>query len=239
MRIWLVYLFLAAFLLSCSNKISVRDEADVERKGLDKSEKNSYVVFGKKYFPISEVSVFEEIGIASWYGKKFHGRPTSTGEIYDMNAITAAHKTLPLPCLVQVLNLENQKKVLVKVNDRGPFVDGRIIDLSYAAAKELGMTRQGTAKVKISFVKTLVEEIKPKISFVQFGAFRTKKNAIKLSSLLNKKLPKFTIEVVETKDGLFKVVSSSLLENQISQSELRSKLEGVGVSEYSLLNRSL
>ena len=239
MRIWLVYLFLAAFLLSCSNKISVRDEADVERKGLDKSEKNSYVVFGKKYFPLSEVSVFEEIGIASWYGKKFHGRPTSTGEIYDMNAITAAHKTLPLPCLVQVLNLENQKKVLVKVNDRGPFVDGRIIDLSYAAAKELGMTRQGTAKVKISFVKTLVEEIKPKISFVQFGAFRTKKNAIKLSSLLNKKLPKFTIEVVETKDGLFKVVSSILLENQISQSELRSKLEGVGVSEYSLLNRSL
>ena len=239
MRIWLVCFILGAFLTSCSNKNSVRDESGVEVKGLDEAEKNFYVVFGKKYFPISEVSAFEEIGIASWYGKKFHGKPTSTGEIYDMNAITAAHKTLPLPCLVQVLNLENQKKVLVKVNDRGPFVDGRIIDLSYAAAKELGMTRQGTAKVKISFVKTLVEEIKPKISFVQFGAFRTKKNAIKLSSLLNNKLPKFTIEVVETKDGLFKVVSSIPLENQISESKLKSKLEGVGISEYSILNRSL
>ena len=230
---------LGAFLFSCSNKTSVIDESSLGQKEPDEPEKEFYVVFGKKYFPISEVSSFEEIGIASWYGKKFHGKPTSTGEIYDMNAMTAAHKTLPLPCLVEVINLENQKKVLVKVNDRGPFVDGRIIDLSYAAAKELGMTRQGTAKVKISFVKTLVEEIKPKISFVQFGAFRTKKNAIKLSSLLNNKLPKFTIEVVETKDGLFKVVSSIPLENQISESKLKSKLEGVGVSEYSILHRSL
>ena len=154
MRTWAVYLVVGAFLLSCSNKIIVRDEVSSEQKGLDEPEETYYVVFGKKYFPISEVSVFEETGTASWYGKKFHGKPTSTGEIYDMNAITAAHKTLPLPCLVQVINLENQKKVLVKVNDRGPFVDGRIIDLSYAAAKELGMTRQGTAKVKISFVKT-------------------------------------------------------------------------------------
>ena len=239
MRIWVVYLVLGAFLLSCTNKTSVPGKAGLERRKLDQPDKKFYEVFGKKYFPMSEVSAFEEIGIASWYGKKFHGKPTSTGEIYDMNAITAAHKTLPLPCLVQVLNLENQKKVLVKVNDRGPFVDGRIIDLSYAAAKELGMTRQGTAQVKISFVKTLVEEIKPKISFVQFGAFRTKKNAIKLSSLLNNKLPEFTIEVVETKDGLFKVVSSILLENQLSESKLKSKLEGVGISEYSILNRSL
>ena len=110
MRIWLVCFLMGAFLPSCSNKNSVRDESGVEVKGLEEAEKNSYVVFGKKYFPISEVSAFEEIGIASWYGKKFHGKPTSTGEIYDMNAITAAHKTLPLPCLVQVINLENQKK---------------------------------------------------------------------------------------------------------------------------------
>ena len=230
---------LGGSLLSCTNKTSVHDEAALERKALEEPEKKYYVVFGKKYFPISEISEFEEIGIASWYGKKFHGKPTSTGEIYDMNAMTAAHKTLPLPCLVKVVNLENQKEVLVKVNDRGPFVEGRIIDLSYAAAKELGMTRQGTAKVRMSFVKTLVEEIEPKITSIQFGAFRTKKNAIKLSSLLNNKLPKFTIEVVETKDGLFKVVSPIPLENQISESKLKSKLEGVGVSEYSILNRSL
>ena len=132
--------------------------------------------------------------------------------------------------------LGKPEKVLVKVNDRGPFVDGRIIELSYAAAKELGMTRQGTAKVKITFVKTLVEEIKPKISFVQFGAFRTKK-VIKLSSLLNNKLPKFTIEVVETKDGLFKVVSSIPLK-KFPKVSLRVNWKA-GISEYSILNRIL
>jgi len=144
-----------------------------------------------------------------------------------------------LPCLVKVVNLENQKTVLVKVNDRGPFVDGRIIDLSYAAAKKLDMTHQGTAKVRVFFVKTLVEEIKPKIRFVQFGAFRAKRNAVKLSSLINKKLPKLTVEVVEMEDGLFKVISSNPLESDISESKLKSKLEGAGISEYSILSRSL
>ena len=239
MRIWVVYLVLGWFLFSCSNKPSVRDEVGLERKGPNQPEKKFYEVFGKKYFPMSEVSAFEEIGIASWYGKKFHGKPTSTGEIYDMNAITAAHKTLPIPCLVKVVNLENQREVLVKVNDRGPFVEGRIIDLSYAAAKKLDMTRQGTAKVRITFVKTLVEKIEPKITFVQFGAFRIKRNAIKLSGVINKKLPKFTVEVVETKDGLFKVVSPIPLDNQLSESKLKSKLEGAGISEYSILNRSI
>ena len=239
MRARVVYLVLGVFLFSCSNKTIVREEDGLEQKGLDEPEKTYYVVFGKKYFPIREVSFFEEIGIASWYGKKFHGKPTSTGEIYDMNAMTAAHKTLPLPCLVKVVNLENQKTVLVKVNDRGPFVDGRIIDLSYAAAKKLDMTHQGTAKVRVFFVKTLVEEIKPKIRFVQFGAFRAKKNAVKLSSLINKKLPKLTVEVVEMEDGLFKVISSNPLESDISESKLKSKLEGAGISEYSILSRSL
>ena len=239
MRIWLVCFLLGAFLPSCSNKNSVRDESGVEVKGLDEAEKNFYVVFGKKYFPISEVSAFEEIGIASWYGKKFHGKPTSTGEIYDMNAMTAAHKTLPLPSLVEVVNLENQKTVLVKVNDRGPFVDGRIIDLSYAAAKKLDMAHQGTAKVRVSFVKNLAKEITPKIRFVQFGAFRAKKNAVKLSNLINKKLPKLTVEVVGAKDGLFKVISPIPLKDEISESKLKSKLEDVGISEYSILYRSL
>ena len=239
MRASVVYLVLGVFLFSCSNKTIVRDEDGLEQKGLDEPEKTYYVVFGKKYFPIREVSSFEEIGIASWYGKKFHGKPTSTGEIYDMNAMTAAHKTLPLPCLVKVVNLENQKTVLVKVNDRGPFVDGRIIDLSYAAAKKLDITHQGTAMVRVSFVKTLVEEIKSKIRFVQFGAFRAKKNAVKLSSLINKKLPKLTVEVVEMEDGLFKVVSPLPLESDISESKLKSELEGAGISEYSILSRSL
>ncbi|MGZ8908472.1 MAG: septal ring lytic transglycosylase RlpA family protein [Methylococcaceae bacterium] len=88
-------------------------------------------------------------GVASWYGKKFHGRKTATGERFDMYAMTAAHKTLPIPSYAQVTNLENHRSVIVKINDRGPFVGNRLLDLSYAAAKKLDMDREGTGKVEI------------------------------------------------------------------------------------------
>ena len=110
---------------------------------------DSYVVFGKRYYPINSSKNFVETGIASWYGTKFHGRKTSSGEPYSMYKMTAAHKTLPLPTYVEVTNLENGKKVIVKVNDRGPFHEDRIIDLSYAAAMKLGYGDKGTAKVKV------------------------------------------------------------------------------------------
>ena len=100
--------------------------------------RNQYEVFGKVYETMSSSEGYLEIGVASWYGKKFHGNLTASGEIYDMSLMTAAHKALPLPTLVKVTNLENGKKTLVKVNDRGPFHDDRLIDLSYAAALELG-----------------------------------------------------------------------------------------------------
>jgi rare lipoprotein A len=92
---------------------------------------------------------FRETGVASWYGRDFHGKPTSSGEVYDMREMTAAHKTLPIPTWVEVTNLSNGKSVIVKVNDRGPFVDGRIIDLSQRAAEELDMIRAGTARVRV------------------------------------------------------------------------------------------
>jgi rare lipoprotein A len=92
---------------------------------------------------------FRERGIASWYGRDFHGRTTSSGEIYDMNAMTAAHKSLPIPTWVEVTNLNNGQRVIVKVNDRGPFIDGRIIDLSQRAAQEIGMIEAGTARVQV------------------------------------------------------------------------------------------
>ena len=112
----------------------------------------SYVVFGQRYFVDFNATDFRQQGIASWYGTKFHGRKTSSGEVYDMYAMTAAHKTLPLPSYVRVKNLHNNKEVIVKVNDRGPFVDDRIIDLSYAAAQKLGIISNGTAKVEIETV---------------------------------------------------------------------------------------
>ncbi len=112
----------------------------------------SYVVFGKRYYVMKDNGGFTQQGIASWYGKKFHGRRTSSGETYDMYAMTAAHKTLILPVYVEVTNLGNGKKVVVKVNDRGPFHENRIIDLSYSAAKKLDVVAKGTALVKIRVV---------------------------------------------------------------------------------------
>jgi len=112
----------------------------------------SYVVFGKRYYVMNDNRGFTQQGIASWYGKKFHGRRTSSGETYDMYAMTAAHKTLILPVYVEVTNLGNGKKVVVKVNDRGPFHENRIIDLSYSAATKLDVVAKGTALVKIRVV---------------------------------------------------------------------------------------
>lgn len=109
----------------------------------------SYTVLGRTYHVLDSAEGFTERGIASWYGNKFHGKRTSSGEPYDMYAMTAAHKTLPLPVHVRVTNLDNGKSVVVRVNDRGPFKEGRIIDLSYAAAHKLAMTGTGTARVEI------------------------------------------------------------------------------------------
>ncbi|MDN5871243.1 MAG: septal ring lytic transglycosylase RlpA family protein [Nitrococcus sp.] len=110
---------------------------------------NSYVVHGQRYYVLHNTDGFVQRGIASWYGRKFHGRRTSSGEIYDMYAMTAAHKRLPIPSQVEVINLTNGRRAVVRINDRGPFVDNRIIDVSYAAAKQLGMLGSGTALVEI------------------------------------------------------------------------------------------
>jgi len=109
----------------------------------------SYVVFGKRYHVQKSNKGHIERGVASWYGTKFHGKRTSSGEPYDMLAMTAAHRTLPLPTYAEVTNLKNNRKITVKINDRGPFKDNRIIDLSYAAAKKLGITQAGTGLVEV------------------------------------------------------------------------------------------
>lgn len=110
---------------------------------------DSYVVFGKRYHVRDSASGYKERGMASWYGTKFHGRRTSSGEPYDMFKITAAHKTLPVPAYVRVTNLENGRSLIVRVNDRGPFHPGRIIDLSYTAAVRLGVYAKGSARVEV------------------------------------------------------------------------------------------
>ena len=164
-----------------------------------------YEVFGQRYEVLASSYGYQERGVASWYGKKFHGRPTSSREPYDMYAMTAAHKTLPLPTYVEVRNLSNNRRIVVKVNDRGPFVDNRIIDLSYAAALKLGMVRDGTSLVEVRAISfdaapqgtraetpQVVEErapIAPRDKgasrvFVQAGAFGDRRNAARRHRLL-------------------------------------------------------
>ncbi|MDX1916017.1 MAG: septal ring lytic transglycosylase RlpA family protein [Methylophilus sp.] len=167
-----------------------------------------YKALGEVYVPITNAQSFTQSGVASWYGKRFHGKKTSTGETYDMYAMTAAHPTLPLPSYVKVTNPANQRSVIVRINDRGPFKHDRIIDLSYAAAYKLRMINQGSAHVQIESVdvasyktqsQTLAADKKQQTAsnpltlkenstqgsaisqfFVQVGAFKLEENATKL-----------------------------------------------------------
>jgi len=132
---------LMAFVLSCARDVPPPKKPPHYPK--------PYRVFGKWYQPIPDATGFREKGIASWYGSDFHGRKTSNGEIYNMYAMTAAHKTLPLGTHVRVRNLSNQREMLVRINDRGPFVRGRVIDLSYTGAKKIGIVGPGTAPVEV------------------------------------------------------------------------------------------
>lgn len=170
---------------------------------------SSYEVWGETYRTLDTSEGYRERGVASWYGTKFHGRRTSSGERYDMYAMTAAHKSLPLPAFVQVKNLQNGRTAVVKVNDRGPFHEGRIIDLSYAAASKLGVVDAGTAPVEVvalpphqtirgaSSVTTAkargenhqLQPIPSGNMYLQIGAFSERANARRLLVQLDGSLP--------------------------------------------------
>ena len=124
-------------------------DAVPQKEPLHRYANRPYNALGKSYTPLTVAGKYKARGMASWYGKKFHGRRTSTGEIYDMYAMSAAHPTLPLPSYVRVTNLANQKSVIVRVNDRGPFLHDRVIDLSYTAAYKLGIIGSGSAEVEV------------------------------------------------------------------------------------------
>jgi len=165
----------------------------------------SYEVFGKRYYVLDSSEGYKQRGIASWYGKKFHGKRTSSGETYDMYAMTAAHKSLPLPTYAKVTNLRNGRHVILKINDRGPFHDNRLIDLSYTAASQLGIVAKGTGLVEVEAInpsrwqaqKNAPKPIyhKPATSaysaqiYIQVGAFASAYNAQKLLFQLKKKYP--------------------------------------------------
>lgn len=142
-----------------------------------------YTVLGTTYYPLQTAEGYDEIGMASWYGKDFHGNKTANGQIYNMYGISAAHKTLPLGTQVKVTNLENNRSVILTINDRGPFVHGRILDLSYGAAKWLDTVERGVAKVRITaissgpIIASKSATTATKYYHVRVGAFAVRANA--------------------------------------------------------------
>lgn len=134
-----------------------------------------YTVNGKQYHILASADRYAEEGLASWYGAKFHGHTTSNGEVFDMYKISAAHKSLPLPTWVRVTNLENGISIVARVNDRGPFHPGRVIDLSYAAAVKLDFVHKGTARVRVEALEG--QNLDQPVYFVQLGAFSQRRSA--------------------------------------------------------------
>ncbi|OGT84408.1 MAG: hypothetical protein A3H91_10995 [Gammaproteobacteria bacterium RIFCSPLOWO2_02_FULL_61_13] len=211
----------------------------------------SYVVNGKRYFVMNDGSGYVEKGIASWYGEQFHGRRTSSGETYDMYAMTAAHKTLPLPTFVQVKNLKNAKQVILRVNDRGPFHGNRIIDLSYTAAAKLDILAAGTGLVEVRALAPGGDVARPVTTpipdssgtgagagsfYIQVGAFSSRANAEALRSRLSAP-GAFLVSISEALiDGriLYRVRIGPVDDIEIADS-IVANLMTLGINEHSIV----
>jgi rare lipoprotein A len=169
-----------------------------------------------------------EVGVASWYGEEFHGRPTSSREVFDMNDMTAAHRTLPFGTPVMVTNLDNGRSVVVRINDRGPFVRGRIIDLSYAAARVLGLVGPGTARVRLEALRGVGEPAaRPATIWLQVGAFTVQENAYALKKRLDRTYPGVTVTTFKTGSGTYYRVR--LRADAAGADELASRLAAEGI----------
>ena len=210
----------------------------------------TYEVFGKRYYVLDSSDGFTQEGIASWYGPKFHGKKTSSGEIYDMYAMTAAHKTLPLPSYLEVKNLENGRKIIVRVNDRGPFHDNRIVDLSYTAALKLDMFAKGTALVEIRAInpgghrrggapvetRPLVEEATaPPEFYIQVGVFTNYNNAENLKHRLAALPAPVTLDETTLNETSAYRVKIGPLNNIEAADELVNHLAPLGIQEHRIL----
>jgi len=218
-----------------------------------------YEVLGRNYEVMDSSYGYQERGVASWYGKKFHGRRTSNGEPYDMYAMTAAHKSLPLPTYVRVRNLRNNKIVVVRVNDRGPFVDNRIIDLSYSAARKLDMIRTGTSLVEVTAISfdeppkrpTVASDpiqkqpweteatdtaSKEAIVYVQVGAFGDAENARRRFALLRSGGigNAFVLEDSSSDPALYRIRIGPIAD-VLQYDNLVAQLQNLGISETHLV----
>src|SRR3989338_6760130 len=195
----------------------------------------AYQFDGKWYQPVDTAYGFEEEGIASWYGRDFHGKKTSNGETYNMHAMTAAHKTLPIGTYVKVTRLDNGKETIVRINDRGPFVKGRIIDLSYKAASELDIADSGTAKEEITALgdtvgdKLVTRDYQKGNFLVQVGAFTVKSNATRLRDNLLLRYNNVSITTYDRGDTVFYRVRVGGANNLKEAERLKGRIETEGV----------
>ncbi|HAJ91681.1 MAG TPA: septal ring lytic transglycosylase RlpA family lipoprotein [Gammaproteobacteria bacterium] len=211
----------------------------------------SYVVYGKRYHTLSSSKGYKEQGMASWYGTKFHGKRTSSGEPYDLYAMTAAHKTLPLPTYVEVTNLGNDRSVIVKVNDRGPFHDDRLIDLSYTAAVKLGIVGNGTGHVEVAAIDAgtpakatatapLAAPVVPAATshpgdtalYLQVGAFSNRENAERLQGKIQTQ-DVGAVRIVESSgdNGTFYKVQVGPLSDATELDRVAKTLKPLGINE--------
>lgn len=206
---------------------------------------DSYVVFGKRYHTLKQSKGYSEKGIASWYGDKFHGQRTSSGDPYDMFAMTAAHKTLPLPCYARVTNLKNNRSVIVKINDRGPFHDNRLIDLSYTAAWKLGIIGEGTGLVEVTAIDPGAAEPTPASEpeppkrnrglpelFLQVGAFGNSSNADRLKQRIEEQLQVSVLieEIAGSANPIYRVQVGPIASVELAD-HLSQRLDSLGIKD--------
>ena len=249
-------LLFALLLAGCASgpspdRVATRDAEPRDEPYSTRGNPDNYTVLGRRYTVLASNAGFRERGIASWYGTKFHGRPTSSGEPYDMYKMTAAHKSLRLPTYVRVKNLDNGKSVVVRVNDRGPFVDGRIIDLSYAAAHKIEMTGKGTVPVEIEVVgsedtrtaarkstsvRNLAAGSMPNARwgenvFVQVGAFRDADNA----EVIGARLRRAGLSAISQSAGGWTRVRVGPLASADEFDSVRERLHELGFQETTMV----
>ena len=202
-------------------------DADFKDEPFHKFANRPYTVFGKTYVPVVDKQPTKERGLASWYGRKFHGQRTASGETYDMFAMTAAHKTLPIPSYARVTNLQNGQSVVVRINDRGPFHGNRVIDLSYAAAERIGIVARGSGMVEVerlvsgreaepavapappenATVETALVSREASGLWLQLGAFSSAESAESFRDHVQRELSSWSTEPLEiaARDGLYRV----------------------------------
>jgi rare lipoprotein A len=201
-----------------------------------------YDVLGRRYFVLASADGYSERGVASWYGPTFHGGSTSSGEPYDMYGMTAAHKTLPLPTYARVTNLRNGRSVVVRINDRGPFVANRLIDLSYTAAAKLDMLREGTTLVEVRVLTPGVPDTLTRSSavpatelYVQAGAFADEQNAQRLLERLHAAglASAFVVSPLVSKSHLYRVRLGPVA-NVAEFDQLATRLQSLGIADARL-----